>query len=83
MISLIFESESILTKSLGKRVGEELNIPVYLYGVAADVSYRKNLADIRRGEYEGMAEKMKRPVPLSCFPSPGSAVRFSQWLDPR
>ncbi len=48
-------------KSLGKRVGEELNIPVYLYEAAADAPYRKNLADIRRGEYEGMAEKMKRP----------------------
>lgn len=44
---------------LAKRVGNELNIPVYLYESAATKPERKNLADIRAGEYEGFAEKMK------------------------
>lgn len=50
-----------LARRLGKRVGEELKIPVYLYGEAAACEDRRNLADIRSGEYEGLEEKMKRP----------------------
>jgi glutamate formiminotransferase/formiminotetrahydrofolate cyclodeaminase len=45
---------------LGKRVGEELNIPVYLYEKAAKNKSRNNLAVIRAGEYEGFAEKIKQ-----------------------
>ena len=41
-------------KALGKRVGEELNIPVYLYENAASNEKRKNLAYCRTGEYEGL-----------------------------
>jgi glutamate formiminotransferase / formiminotetrahydrofolate cyclodeaminase len=44
---------------LGKRVAEELNIPVYLYEKAARDSSRSNLAVIRAGEYEGFFEKIK------------------------
>jgi glutamate formiminotransferase/formiminotetrahydrofolate cyclodeaminase len=44
---------------LGKRVGEELKIPVYLYEKAARDRSRANLADIRAGEYEGFFEKIK------------------------
>ncbi|MBS4027432.1 MAG: glutamate formimidoyltransferase [Ignavibacteriales bacterium] len=47
-----------LAKQLGKRVGDELGIPVYLYEYAATSPQRKNLADIRKGEYEGLEEKM-------------------------
>src|SRR5437773_858415 len=46
---------------LGKRVGEELEIPVYLYDKAAKDKSRSNLAVIRGGEYEGFAEKIKKP----------------------
>src|SRR5947209_5312891 len=46
---------------LGKRVGEELGIPVYLYEKAAKDKSRSNLAIIRAGEYEGFAEKIKQP----------------------
>lgn len=42
-----------LAHRLGKRVGEELRIPVYLYEQAATRSDRVNLADVRRGEFEG------------------------------
>lgn len=48
-------------KMLAKRVGEELHIPVYLYEYAAQADYRRNLADIRSGEYEGLAAKILKP----------------------
>lgn len=50
-----------LAKRLGKRVGEELGIPVYLYENAASTPERKNLAYVRKGEYEGLPEKFKDP----------------------
>jgi glutamate formiminotransferase/formiminotetrahydrofolate cyclodeaminase len=46
---------------LGKRVGEELKIPVYLYEKAAKDKARSNLSIIRGGEYEGFFEKIKQP----------------------
>ena len=46
---------------LGKRVGDELGIPVYLYEKAAKNKSRSNLAVIRGGEYEGFAEKIRKP----------------------
>jgi glutamate formiminotransferase/formiminotetrahydrofolate cyclodeaminase len=51
-----------LAKKLGKRVGEELGIPVYLYEAAAARPERRNLADIRAGEYEALPEKLKSPA---------------------
>ena len=50
-----------LAKKLGERVGEELNIPVYLYEYAATSPERRNLAYVRRGEYEGLQEKLADP----------------------
>lgn len=47
-----------LAEKLGERVGKELGIPVYLYGEAARKEERKSLADIRKGEYEALPEKM-------------------------
>lgn len=49
-------------RELGKRVGEELNIPVYLYEYAATSPGRKNLQVIRSGEYEGLERKLKDPA---------------------
>jgi len=46
---------------LGKRVGDELKIPVYLYEKAAKDKARSNLSVIRGGEYEGFFEKIKQP----------------------
>ncbi len=51
-----------IAKKLGKRVGEELGIPVYLYEAAATRPERRSLADIRKGEYEALPEKMKDPA---------------------
>jgi glutamate formiminotransferase/formiminotetrahydrofolate cyclodeaminase len=46
----------------GKRVGEELGLPVYLYEEAATRPERKNLSEIRKGEYEGLEQKLKDPA---------------------
>lgn len=45
-----------LANQLGKRVGDELQIPVYLYEDAASTPKRRNLAKVRKGEYEGMSK---------------------------
>jgi glutamate formiminotransferase/formiminotetrahydrofolate cyclodeaminase len=50
-----------LARRLGKRVGEELGIPVYLYEYAASRPERRNLAEIRKGEYEALAQKLADP----------------------
>jgi glutamate formiminotransferase/formiminotetrahydrofolate cyclodeaminase len=50
-----------LAHELGERVAKELGIPVYLYEEAAQKPERKNLANIRVGEYEGLPEKLKDP----------------------
>lgn len=47
-----------LARKLGKRLGEELGIPVFLYEEAATKPERRNLADLRKGEYEGLAQAM-------------------------
>lgn len=57
-----WEDAIACANQLGRRVGEELGIPVYLYERAARNEARANLAVIRAGEYEGLAEKMKDPV---------------------
>ena len=52
-----------LARSLGERVGGELQIPVYLYERAATTPTRENLADVRRGEFEGLREELgKNPA---------------------
>ena len=48
-----------LAKEVGKRIGEELGIPVYLYAKAATRPDRVRLPDIRKGEYEGLKEAIK------------------------
>jgi len=44
----------VIARRLGERVGRELNIPVYLYEAAASRPERVNLADVRKGQYEGI-----------------------------
>ncbi len=50
-----------IAEDLGKKVGEELDIPVYLYEEAATEEKRENLATIRSGQYEGLDEKLVDP----------------------
>jgi glutamate formiminotransferase/formiminotetrahydrofolate cyclodeaminase len=55
------EDCAALAKELGKRVGDELGIPVYLYEHAAASEERRNLANVRAGEYEGLEKKLADP----------------------
>ncbi|MBL7112193.1 MAG: glutamate formimidoyltransferase [Bacteroidales bacterium] len=48
-------------RKLAGRIGDELNIPVYCYENAAFKEVRRNLANCRSGEYEGLKEKLKDP----------------------
>lgn len=50
-----------LSHQLAKRVAEELHIPVYLYEKSAQKPERADLANIRAGEYEGLARKLRDP----------------------
>jgi glutamate formiminotransferase/formiminotetrahydrofolate cyclodeaminase len=50
-----------IAKQVGRRVGEELDLPVYLYDRAAQQPERRSLAKLRAGEYEALAEKLARP----------------------
>jgi len=50
-----------MARRVGKRVGEELGIPVFLYENAATTEERRNLAHVRKGEYEGLEERLKDP----------------------
>src|SRR6266480_4421569 len=59
--NVTWEEAIACAQKLGKRVGEELKIPVYLYEKAAKDKSRSNLAVIRTGEYEGFTEKIKKP----------------------
>ena len=56
-----WEEAIACAKSLGKRVAQELKIPIYLYERAASSPERSNLSVIRAGEYEGFFEKIKQP----------------------
>lgn len=56
------ESEAVeCSRTAARRIWEEAGIPSYLYEDSATVQHRKNLADIRRGEFEGLAEKTLLP----------------------
>jgi len=50
-----------LSKHLAKRVGSELNIPVFLYAHSASDMRRMNIANLRRGEYEGLPSRIDHP----------------------
>lgn len=69
-----------LARRLGERVGRELGIPVYLYEFAAAAPHRRNLADIREGEYEGLAKKIGKAEwkpdfgPAKFVPRSGATV---------
>jgi glutamate formiminotransferase/formiminotetrahydrofolate cyclodeaminase len=47
-----------IARKVGQRIGEELEIPIYMYEEAASCPERRNLAHVRRGEYEALADKL-------------------------
>jgi glutamate formiminotransferase/formiminotetrahydrofolate cyclodeaminase len=51
-----------IARSVGRRIGSELDIPVYYYEHAASSDERRSLATIRAGEYEGLAQKLQDPA---------------------
>lgn len=69
-----------ISKEVAKRVGDELNIPIYLYEKSAQTPERQNLAVIRKGEYEALEEKLKNPKwkpdfgPAKFNPKAGATV---------
>ena len=58
---------ALLARQLGRRIGDELDVPVYLYGEAATRVERRNLADVRRGEYETLIREIHLPQRLPDF----------------
>ncbi|MBK9270911.1 MAG: glutamate formimidoyltransferase [Saprospiraceae bacterium] len=74
------EETNEFAHKLARRVGNELKIPVYLYEESATNPKRKNLADIRSGEYEGLEQKMSNPEwvpdygPAEFNPQSGATV---------
>ncbi|MDP3353746.1 MAG: glutamate formimidoyltransferase, partial [Flavobacteriaceae bacterium] len=55
------EETAVFARQLGERVGKELGIPGYFYENAATSENRRNLANCRAGEYEGLKEKLSNP----------------------
>ena len=72
-------NRSVLTL-VGDAVGQRFGLPVFLYEEAAAASHRRNLEDVRRGQFEGLAAKMKDPLwapdfgPRAPHPSAGAVA---------
>ncbi|MBI5705440.1 MAG: glutamate formimidoyltransferase [Armatimonadetes bacterium] len=58
---ITMEETAAYARALGKRLGEELGLTIYLYGEAATSPVRKDLSYVRSGEYEALPEKLKTP----------------------
>ncbi len=69
-----------LAREIGKLVAERFGVPIFLYEDAASAPHRRHLEDVRRGEFEGLPEKMKDPQwtpdfgPSAPHPSAGASV---------
>ncbi|HZW39828.1 MAG TPA: glutamate formimidoyltransferase [Ignavibacteriaceae bacterium] len=59
-----------ISEKYAEIISKRLNVPVYLYEDAARTPKRKNLSDIRKGEYEGLVEKIKDPEWAPDFGKP-------------
>ena len=58
---MTLDEADALAKEAGQALAEKYGLPVYFYEKSASAAYRQNLAAIRKGEFEGLAEKMKLP----------------------
>ncbi|MDO5035646.1 MAG: glutamate formimidoyltransferase [Porphyromonas sp.] len=69
-----------LSKEVGRIIGEEIGVPVFLYEDSATTEERRNLAKIRKGEFEGMEEKIQQPEwkpdfgPVQRHPTAGTVA---------
>lgn len=75
-----------VSKKFAARAAEELGIPLYLYEHSQTQEYRKKLPQIRKGEYEGLAEKIKQPEwkpdygPAEFIPTWGATVTGARFF---
>ncbi|KYQ90707.1 formimidoyltransferase-cyclodeaminase [Tieghemostelium lacteum] len=73
-------------KEFGRRVADELKVPIFLYEEASTQPHRKQLRQIRQGEYEGLKEKLKDPQwkpdfgPTEFVPSYGGTVTGARYF---
>ncbi|MBL8141797.1 MAG: glutamate formimidoyltransferase [Acidobacteria bacterium] len=69
-----------LARDVGAAIADRFEVPVFLYEDAASVAARKNLEDVRRGEFEGLADKLTRDEwvpdfgPRRAHPSAGACI---------
>ncbi len=74
------EEAIVLAKEVGEHLANTYSLPIYFYEDAASAPHRRNLSDIRQGEFEGLAEKMKKPEwkpdagPEEPHPTAGATV---------
>lgn len=64
---MTIEEADGLAKEVGSILAEKYNLPIFLYEKSATATNRQNLATVRKGEFEGLAEKMKSPEWKSDF----------------
>jgi len=78
--NMTVEEADALAKEVGKTLAEKYALPVYFYEKSASAQHRQNLAAIRKGEFEGLVEKMKLPEwkpdcgPNEPHPTAGATV---------
>jgi glutamate formiminotransferase len=69
-----------LSRQLAEAAAQEFNLPIFLYEESATAAHRRNLADIRKGQFEGMPEKIRQPGwqpdfgPAEIHPSAGATA---------
>ncbi len=73
------EDAIALSKEVGQKVAELYDIPVYLYEKSASAPYRENLAAVRKGEFEGFAEKSSCPSGNPILVPPCSTPPLAPW----
>jgi len=78
--NITMEEVILLSKEVAEEAAKRFNLPIYLYEKAASAPHRENLADVRRGQFEGLAEKIKDPFwkpdfgPYTPHPTAGAAI---------
>lgn len=77
---MTIEEADELAKEVGKTLAEKYNLPIFLYEKSASATHRQNLASVRKGEFEGLVDKMQQPEwkpdfgPEQRHPSAGAAA---------
>lgn len=78
--NLSMDETVTLSKEVASEVASRFGLPVYLYEISASAPHRQNLADVRKGQFEGLVSKMKDPLwkpdfgPSVPHPTAGAAV---------